>query len=166
MTRETAERIVKGIADKIEANTADMNDWAEFWGFTVDEYEEFLDMAIKALEREQCEDAVSRQAVLDKKELVELEDGQSFYCISPEDVKILSSVTPARRWIPVTEKLPKADETVLVSLAPLPNCIKQIAISSMFDNKTWKIKATVDAWMPLPEPYKAQESEETDANSN
>ena len=40
ITRETAERIVKGITDKIETNTADMNDWAEFWGFTVDEYEE------------------------------------------------------------------------------------------------------------------------------
>jgi hypothetical protein len=32
--------------------------------------------------------------VLDKKELVELEDGQSFYCISPENVETLPSVTP------------------------------------------------------------------------
>jgi hypothetical protein len=50
MTREIAKRIVKGITDKIECNTADIDDWAEFWGFTREEYEEFLDMAIKSQE--------------------------------------------------------------------------------------------------------------------
>lgn len=52
MTREVAEKIVRGITDKIECNTVDIDDWAEFWGFTREEYEEFLDMAIKALEQE------------------------------------------------------------------------------------------------------------------
>lgn len=52
MTREIAKRIVKGITDKIECNTADIDDWAEFWGFTREEYEEFLDMPIKTLEQE------------------------------------------------------------------------------------------------------------------
>lgn len=42
----------------------------------------------------QLEDCVSRQAVLDKAELIELEDGQTFYCIDPEDVKALPPVTP------------------------------------------------------------------------
>ena len=51
MTREVAEIILRGITDKIECNTADIDDWAEFWGFTREEYEEFLDMAIKALEQ-------------------------------------------------------------------------------------------------------------------
>ena len=63
---------------------------------------EALEMAIKALEQEPCENTVSRQAVLDKKELVELEDGQSFYCISPEDVETLPPVTPKQRtghWV-------------------------------------------------------------------
>lgn len=47
-------------------------------------------------------DCISRQAVLDKKELIELEDGQSFYCISPEDVETLPPVTPQPKtghWI-------------------------------------------------------------------
>ena len=47
-------------------------------------------------------DMISRQAVLDKKELVELEDGQSFYCINPEDVETLPSLTPQPKtghWI-------------------------------------------------------------------
>ena len=33
-----------------------------------------------------------------KKELVELEDGQSFYCISPEDVETLPPVTPQPKY--------------------------------------------------------------------
>lgn len=51
MTREKAEKIVKGITDKIECNTVDIDEWAEFWGFTREEYEEFLDNAIKASEQ-------------------------------------------------------------------------------------------------------------------
>lgn len=51
MTKEIAKRIVRGITDKIEATT-DIDDWAEFWGFTRDDYEEFLEMAIKALDQE------------------------------------------------------------------------------------------------------------------
>ena len=47
-----------------------------------------------AEEIEPCKDCISRQAVLDKKELVELDDGQSFYCINPKDVETLPSVTP------------------------------------------------------------------------
>lgn len=53
-----------------------------------------------------CGDCISRQAVLDKKELVELEDGQSFYCINPKDVETLPSVTPQPKmgeWIASTE---------------------------------------------------------------
>ena len=66
MTKEIAEKIVKGIIDKIECNTADIDDWAEFWGFTREEYEEFLDITIKVLEQEPCEDAISRSSLLGK----------------------------------------------------------------------------------------------------
>lgn len=50
MTIKKAKAIVKGITDKIDCNTVDIDDWAEFWGFTREEYEEFLDMSIKAIE--------------------------------------------------------------------------------------------------------------------
>ncbi len=49
MTIKKAKAIVKGITDKIDCNTVDIDDWAEFWGFTREEYEEFLDMSIKAI---------------------------------------------------------------------------------------------------------------------
>ena len=51
MTKEIAEKIARGITDKIECSTY-IDDWAEFWGFTRKEYEEFLDMAVKLSEQE------------------------------------------------------------------------------------------------------------------
>ena len=50
--------------------------------------------AIKCLEQPTSDDCVSRQAVLDKKVLIELPDGQKFYSIDPEDIKNLPPVTP------------------------------------------------------------------------
>lgn len=113
-----------------------------------------FNIAINALEQKPCEDTISRA------DAVKVASGYCHPQNIAEELAKLPPVQPVSKWIPVTEKLPKADETVLVNLVPFPNCIKQIAISSMFNNKTWKIKATVDAWMPLPEPYEPQESEE------
>jgi cell division septum initiation protein DivIVA len=92
MTKKVAEKIVRGIQDKIDCNTADIDDWAEFWGFTREEYEEFLDLAIKALEQEPfinkscvssgvCEH--DKNKVLDKLR-TEIEQLTSRYTISRE----------------------------------------------------------------------------------
>lgn len=76
--------------------------------FTCKDGEKMRDI-IKALEQQSSDDCVSRQAVIDKKELIELEDGQTFYCISPEDVKALPPVTPTHgsckdcRWLATDE---------------------------------------------------------------
>lgn len=89
MTREEASNIL----DDYDVN---------FDGHTAEEIAEAFEVAFRALEQEPCDNAVSRQAVLDKKELIELEDGQSFYCISPEDVETLPPVTPQPKtghWI-------------------------------------------------------------------
>lgn len=55
MNREEAIKIIKECKEKGFKHTF----------YTLDEYHEALDMAIKALEQEPCEDAISRQAVLD-----------------------------------------------------------------------------------------------------
>ena len=119
-----------------------------------------FEMAIKALEQEPCEDAVSRQAVLDEKYLIELEDGQSFYCINPEDVEALPPVTPTQRWIPVSERLPKEGETVLVCYQAQGKIAQSVCEWFDMPNRgiVWSSLCgrTPIAWMPLPEPYKAE----------
>ena len=63
---------------------------------TSGEYDDMIEPLKREIEQQPCEDCISRAAVLAQKQLVELEDGQSFYCISPEDVKTLPSVTPKK----------------------------------------------------------------------
>ena len=65
-------------------------------------YEGTIVQLTEAIAEQHSDDCVSRQAVLDTKVLIELPDGQSFYCISPEDVEELPPVTPTRKtgkWI-------------------------------------------------------------------
>ena len=73
MTKEIAKKVAKGIADKIECNTADIDDWAEFWGFTKEDYEEFLDIAIEAS---------TQQPILDKIKAEIEESSDDKYCYS------------------------------------------------------------------------------------
>ena len=73
------------------------------------------------------------------------------------------------RWIPVSEKLPEKNMPCLVSVGKL--CFTEIAIYSdlmgTIDHKIFyqgdyghenfvNITQYVIAWMPLPEPYKAE----------
>lgn len=91
MTRAKAEKIKKGIDDKIRKTTVDMEWWAYFWGFTVGEYEEFLDLATEALQQE----TVSRESYNHefnlRKELemkvVELENSRARKIIRCKDCK-------------------------------------------------------------------------------
>lgn len=92
MTNEEAINTLKSLKSYYNDNSEYCEDG--YVGFD-NEDNEALDLAIKALEQQPCEDCISQQAVLDKKELVELEDGQSFYCINPKDVETLPSVTPS-----------------------------------------------------------------------
>lgn len=58
------------------------------------EWGEALDMAIKALEAEPCEDCISRQAVLDCQRFVYDETGEELEVVHVESVLNLPSVTP------------------------------------------------------------------------
>ena len=46
---------------------------------------------------EPSDDAISRRAVMNLAVKIELPDSQTFFCISPEDVEALPSVTPKQR---------------------------------------------------------------------
>lgn len=110
-----------------------------------------------------CDDLISRQAAIDalgERPLVwdehtdEYELGQrNQYDF---DLAAIKAVPTAQLWIPVTERLPKLGEKVLVST-------KHTVFTQVFkciygtpDRWGWEhhsIKKVI-AWMPLPEPYK------------
>ena len=68
----------------------------------------YLRETLKMWQAGSCEDAVSRQAVLDVVEnscldLGEYEDTEAFCYM----IRSLSPVTPTQKWIPVSERLPE-----------------------------------------------------------
>ena len=95
-------------------------------------------------------DLISRQA------LCEYALNQKDKSITPNEIMRFPSAEP--QWIPVSEKLPKYSDSVLVSV-----CDHEIDIGSYYCD-TWHINGcgsvedgTVLAWMPLPDPYEVKE---------
>lgn len=58
------------------------------------------------------------------------------------------------RWIPVSERLPERAEWYLTSIKRVDGAV----IISWFDGVSFK--AEIVAWMPLPQPYKAESEEQ------
>lgn len=130
-----------------------------------------LEIAIKALEQEPCNDVISRQAVLD------VIDRELFKWDVMSEVRQMPSVTPQTKtghWIPVSERLPESCGMYIVT-RKIYDCPDTAPIimsdESWFDGQnTWhndnrinhdrRYLSDVIAWMPLPEPYKAEGSEE------
>lgn len=79
------------------------------------------------------------------------------------ELKERRKIESQQRWIPVTERLPEKPEGYphceirrcyyLVSLQS--GCVKTLGYE--FDRDEWQVTGSpVVAWMPLPEPYKAE----------
>lgn len=122
---------------------------------------EALYAACKALEREPCEDAVSRTEVLN---LVRF---NSFHVKSQiKAIENMPSVIPQKsKWIPVSERLPNRKEYIannglfIVSDGNRTYAEYFDIYDSMkyFGEPTmsgFRVDRCVVAWMPLPEPYK------------
>lgn len=144
--------------------------------FAYDEcYEKAFDIAIKALEQEPCEDAVSRTEVLN---LVRF---NAFHVKSQiKAIENMPSVLPQKpKWIPVGERLPddrdwylgifKESDTGWIN--PLPFVCDYVGQKTKATTKEyWILRGFTDrdekidyyfnlecvAWMPLPQPYKAE----------
>lgn len=118
MTREKTEKIARGITDKIECNTADMDDWAEFWGFTREEYEEFIDMAIKASEQEPKWIPVSERL---PKPGEYVGNVAKYYLVQNEYGDMLvARYTNSKYWEQIYQTQPIGDQ--IVAWMPLPSC--------------------------------------------
>jgi len=115
--------------------------------------------ASKRFRTEPCEDAISRQAVLD---LCERFDGYVPYSVlSNYDMLPSVSTEKTGRWIPVSERLPEIGQYVLCSLIKA-NDVKHRVIICEYKREVWW--SYVTAWMPLPQPYNGESEEISDRN--
>ena len=122
-----------------------------------------FNMAIKALEQEPCEDVISRQSTLKPYEGLKDDDVIAVWLIRKNIEQQPSVNLQEPKWIPVSERLPEENKSVLV-YAPEYNNI----YCAYLEGDTWFIfgsygtyaVANVIAWMPLPKPYEPQENEE------
>lgn len=120
-------------------------------------------------EPEPCEDAVSREAIMKH-----YNDGElsHVYYLSRNNlldyIESLPSVTPKAepQWIPVTERLPEEYGNYLISIHGEDE--PDIGTINPNDKRGWSLcdangfhwasdkELIVTAWMPLPEPYRAE----------
>ena len=116
-----------------------------------DENIEIYKTAIKALEQQPCEDAISREVVKEmlteewtKYMPMELDINLSFIL---DKISVLPSVTPKAKWIPVSERLPKDFGTYLITLKSGDVCLCDFDPDFLGDRVSLGVVAT--AWMPL-----------------
>ena len=123
-------------------------------------HNEVLEFTIKTLEQEPCDDTVSREAV---KELFQEGSVMGMYYFLGIDN--LPSVTPTRKkeeWIPCSERLPENNGVYLVTIIfDIDETESGRDVTKAYfcsQSKKWKYFSNDDviAWMPLPEPYKAE----------
>ena len=129
---------------------------------------EALDMAIKALEQEPSGDAISRQAVNeiinDIRDCISVEG----YCAIFERLKKLPSINPQEpKWIPVSERLPNKSGKYWCTFGGTnltgtdfytTKDDAEIDFDEPDEYVGWRSQNVI-AWMPLPEPYKAESEE-------
>ena len=116
---------------------------------TVEQYRERM---IQAFHNADCDSLISVVALPTEKEFRNLE-----WLLKKKYVPFLKKANKAlkaKQWIPVSEKLPKYSDSVLVSLFD-----DEIDLGSYYCD-TWHTRedgsvedGIVLAWMPLPKPY-------------
>lgn len=119
-----------------------------------------LEIAIKALEQDPCEDAISRTEVI--KSIDEREDmnGKVDAESVRTDIVLLPPVTPQPKWIPVSERLPQYGKEVLTcSNGGFIEIQSREGTYGYWENQhgDWSVADEVIAWMPLPKPYEPKE---------
>lgn len=146
------------------------------WSEQEEKVSEAVKMAVEALKAQPEErtdkhtethacDCVSRQAAIDALKPLPTIDGLGLQPLVTVDdaIKVLNdlpSVQPESKWIPVTERLPEPRTDVWVN-----SDIGQIQGYYEENVKIWYasfgqgrdyLELIVNAWMPLPEPYREE----------
>lgn len=128
----------------------------------------------RLLEQEPCEDAVSRQEAINAAiDGADKWDGgfnrEREKCIR-EEIEKLPPVTPQQKmgsssekpnkWIPCSERLPEKNDVYLVAVNSWGCPTRDVDGFMAHTDRKWEVYGNkVIAWMPLPEPYKAEGSD-------
>ena len=130
----------------------------------------------KYADQEPCDDAVSRQAVLEKAINVPIAkvmtDELLEYCkviyrkvVFVDDIDKLPSVRPQEsKWIPVRdERFPEQHKEVIVTdVETNDSYLSRYIGDGYWECDNGLFKGRIIAWMPKPKPYEQQESEAGD----
>ena len=109
-------------------------------------------------------DLISRQAAIDLIDEYMDKCIELHYLPTGEGIKTLIFALPsAQQWIPVTESLPGYGEDVLLSIngvCSVGYCVATNGVGVDWYYDGWyHPENDVDAWMPLPEPWKEEKDE-------
>lgn len=108
--------------------------------------------------------------LISKKALCDYALNQKDKSVTPNDIMRFPSAQPEQRWIPCSERLPEVYKDVLICWDFKGN--REVLIGNMYSDGTFhgyddeylthngrKYRKAV-AWMPLPEPYREERTEE------
>ena len=128
--------------------------------------------ALPSAQPEPCGDAVSRQYILDALDEYIEEYGEVDkegnhdlkWCAMGEAKMVVKEAPPAQtepQWIPVSERLPEDGTEVFVYLFDLPSPFIAWIEDTRWYTEDFEVERENEpiAWMPIPEPYRAEEGE-------
>lgn len=133
--------------------------------FLNDKHPDNIEKIITFLHESPCEDAISREAVIQIIENKLNPCTDMFKCLEmsevKEDVEHLPSVKPQRpskKWIPITERLPEDNIHVLCqfNLNGMAECYLAHGVFHIVGGVVMSCNEVL-AWMPLPEPYQSND---------
>lgn len=124
-----------------------------------------------------CEDCISRAEALKHSHIEYDDDGEGHRVVYAEDIENLPSVTPERKWIPVKlrpltdEEQKEVPDYCCMADCPMPDDGEEILVTTKYGivekdecgfddgyylDSGYDWQTDIAAWMPLPEPYKAE----------
>lgn len=173
MTNEEREKHIR-IANMLIGVITDLERPILMYQIEKDVAREALENYVKILESQPCEDCIGKEALINELKLgyfnKDLQEGKNDPCVidamidwAIRTVKRQPFVTPQQtRWIPCNERLPEENGNYLVTVESNDGTASIKFQTVDHYGPDWlheEKKRKVIAWMPLPQPYKAEKED-------